>query len=274
MATKLPFMQFYPWDWERDMAHHPPEIQAWWLLVCGRLHQAVDRGSMTLSLNQWTGITRASKGKTRWFLEYLGREKIADVTWCHNRVTVESRRMVREENTRDGARLRKQRQREREKSHAHVTGYITEDIGQRTEDRGEIKQGSNEPYLSPELAALADEGNKPPPCPHKEIVALYHEILPELSRVLEWSEDRQGFLRKRWRDDPKRQSLDWWRGYFKYVRDSPWLMGDVERAMEKTFSGRFGVAGETDEFPKVIEGRYHERGGRKENPYAGIGKTA
>src|SRR5690606_7472588 len=67
--------------------------------------------------------------------------------------------------------------------------------------------------------------SKPGTCPHQEIIALYHEILPTLPGVREWTEKRQGYLRKRWSEKPERQSLDWWRLFFEYVGKSDFLMG-------------------------------------------------
>lgn len=66
---------------------------------------------------------------------------------------------------------------------------------------------------------------EPPPCPHAEIVELYHEILPELPHVRSWGKERQKYLRARWREDSERQTLDWWREYFATVRRSAFLMG-------------------------------------------------
>lgn len=59
--------------------------------------------------------------------------------------------------------------------------------------------------------------------PHQQIIDIYHEILPECRKVKIWSENRQKKLRSRWREDPKRQELDWWRVYFQNVRLCFWF---------------------------------------------------
>lgn len=69
------------------------------------------------------------------------------------------------------------------------------------------------------------QARKTPECPHERIIALYHEILPEMNPVKVWNETRQKLLRARWREDPARQNLDWWRDYFLLVRASDFLMG-------------------------------------------------
>lgn len=96
-------------------------------------------------------------------------------------------------------------------------------------------------------------------CPHTEIVALYHELLPSLTRVRDWTPERQAFLRKRWTEKTERQSLDWWRTFFEYVGRSDFLTGRK--------AGRGGEPFECDlewlvrpkNFVKVIEGKYENR---------------
>lgn len=99
-----------------------------------------------------------------------------------------------------------------------------------------------------------------PECPHAEIVALYHEILPELRRVRDWTPDRQAFLRARWREKPDRQDLGWWRRFFGYVRRCPWLMGEGNPADDREpFTADLEWLVRPKNFRKVIEGKYERR---------------
>lgn len=66
-------------------------------------------------------------------------------------------------------------------------------------------------------------------CPHQEIIDLYHEILPECSRVRKWTETRMKKLRARWREDTKYQNLEFWKSYFQNVRLCFWFTGDNDR---------------------------------------------
>jgi hypothetical protein len=67
-------------------------------------------------------------------------------------------------------------------------------------------------------------------------------------------------LRARWRENSDRQSLEWWRDYFAYVRECDFLMGRK--------NGRGGEPFECDlewlikprNLVKVIEGKYENRG--------------
>lgn len=88
-------------------------------------------------------------------------------------------------------------------------------------------------------------------CPHEDIVNLYHEILPELSKVKVWTDKRQGYLRTVWNGDKKRQSLEYWQGLFGYVKQSDFLMG---RSNE--FKADLEWIVKPANFIKIIEGKY------------------
>jgi hypothetical protein len=97
----------------------------------------------------------------------------------------------------------------------------------------------------------------PPRCPHQEIIALYHEVLPELRKVRVWDANREKLLRARWKSEQKRQSLDWWRGFFEYVRGCPFLMGLVDGCEGKApFQADLEWLVRPTNFNKVIEGKY------------------
>ena len=67
-----------------------------------------------------------------------------------------------------------------------------------------------------------------PPCPHLEIINLYHEILPELQGVIasRWKGSaRANNLQSRWREDERHQDLEFWKAYFLGIRKSDWHMG-------------------------------------------------
>ena len=119
--------------------------------------------------------------------------------------------------------------------------------------RGEDIKQENKKLMS--SATAAD------PCPHQKIIDLYHEILPVLPRVREWTPARQTLLRSRWKEKPERQSLDWWRDFFQYVAQSDFLCGRV--------AGRNGNAPWQSDLEwlvrpsnlvKVIEGKYENAG--------------
>lgn len=89
-------------------------------------------------------------------------------------------------------------------------------------------------------------------CPQQEIVALYHEVLPELPKVRIWNNDQQKSLRARWKENSERQSLEWWRSFFETIRGSPFLMGK-----ENGFQADLEWLIRPKNFAKIINGRYH-----------------
>jgi len=127
-------------------------------------------------------------------------------------------------------------------------------------------EGPPEPDPPPELPAKSSgPGRKarkgarprtPPPCPHEKIIELYHEVLPELPRVKVWNEYRRKLLQARWREDPDRQNLRWWREFFELVRRCPFLLGKIQTRDGNTFKADLEWLLRPRNFPKVIEGRY------------------
>lgn len=128
------------------------------------------------------------------------------------------------------------------------------------------KQESNqevETETSPDGDMDADEGGQEQKdllgarpatgCPHEAIIAAYHKELPNCPEVRGWSKKRQDHLRARWKEEPCRQSVEWWRGLFAWMKESDWLMGK---------SGSFLVSlpwliKSEENLLKVIEGTYH-----------------
>src|SRR5690606_37313514 len=77
-----------------------------------------------------------------------------------------------------------------------------------------------------------DQPKKIQNVPHLEIIALYHELLPMLPRVviLTWQgSSRERDLASRWKQHPVHQSLEFWRGFFRGVSRSAWHVGENER---------------------------------------------
>lgn len=97
-------------------------------------------------------------------------------------------------------------------------------------------------------------------CPHGEIIDLYHAALPTAPRIKAWTGRRQTNLRARWREDAKRQDLDYWRRFFAHVAASPFLTGKVSGQGGRPFFAGLDWLVMPENFAKVIEGRYHDRG--------------
>lgn len=93
-----------------------------------------------------------------------------------------------------------------------------------------------------------------PPCPVKRIIRAYHEVLPMLAAVRDFPEQSERMLRARWRSSADRQSVDWWRGFFEYVKGCPFLVGE-----KNDFQADLMWLVRPTNFAKVINGNYENR---------------
>ncbi|WP_175889765.1 MULTISPECIES: hypothetical protein [Burkholderia] len=134
------------------------------------------------------------------------------------------------------------------------------------EIRGEEKREKLNP-TNPTGLVVASEADdqsqdrqttKKPDCPHQEIIALYHDLLPTSPAIRDWTPTRAAHLRARWNEDAKRQNLDWWRRFFAYVAECGFLTGKVTSNGRKPFVASLEWLVKPDNFAKVREGRYHD----------------
>jgi len=116
------------------------------------------------------------------------------------------------------------------------------------------EEKAESPRHKPEDKIVIHGGNGAPPCPHKSIIDLYHKVLPELPEVRIWNETQKGYLRARWKEDKQRQSLEWWESYFKFIRESDFLMG-----RKSDFMADLEWLVRPKNFAKIANGRYHTR---------------
>lgn len=91
-------------------------------------------------------------------------------------------------------------------------------------------------------------------CPHQKIIALYHKILPELTNVVTWTKQRQGYLKTRWSEDISRQNSSYWTNLFYKIKESDFLMGRVN-----SFKADLEWIVRPTNFVKIIEGKYDNK---------------
>lgn len=105
--------------------------------------------------------------------------------------------------------------------------------------------------IPPELSTPKRES-----VPFKEIIDLYHELLPMLPRVEKITKTRQGFLRQRWAEDLP--TLDHWRRYFVYVAKSKFLTGKTQPTNGRApFRADLEWLCRPGNYAKVSEEKYH-----------------
>lgn len=96
-----------------------------------------------------------------------------------------------------------------------------------------------------------DKNNFVTICPHQKIIDAYHEKLPMLPRIKDWSDGRRAKLKTRWSENKDRQNIEWWNGLFEYISKSDFLTGkktDFKANLEWIVSPK--------NFIKIIEGHY------------------
>jgi len=123
--------------------------------------------------------------------------------------------------------------------------------------RDQGREGIKEDTSSEKPSALS------PPCPHEEIIDLYHEILPmgrQVRKNLWKGSAREKNLQARWREDKERQSTLWWGKFFHHIAQSPFLTGQVppRRPGDKPFEISLDWIVEKGNFIKIVEGKYDE----------------
>jgi uncharacterized protein YdaU (DUF1376 family) len=126
----------------------------------------------------------------------------------------------------------------------------------------ETRTNNQEPVITLPKGRESEAGL--PPCPHQKVVDLFHELLPELPRVLVWNKTREGYLRARWREkaveekwQTEEQGLEFFRKFFDYVRKSKFLMGKTHTPGKRTFECELEWLLRPTNWVKIIEGKYH-----------------
>lgn len=126
---------------------------------------------------------------------------------------------------------------------------------ERNRTTDEMRLDKSKPTTSNEVVVGNDVANS---CPHQEIIAIYHETLAVGTRIRVWNGTRMKHLQARWREDAKRQRLDWWKRFFEYVAESEFLTGRAPTAHGRDpFVVSLDWLVNPQNFAKVIEGRYN-----------------
>lgn len=119
----------------------------------------------------------------------------------------------------------------------------------------DIEQEQDISSLREDVISIADNITQ---CPHEKIIHLYHETLPMCPPVRVWNKTRRGYLKQRWKENQKHQTLDWWKQYFEHIKQSDFLIGkSAGREDKPPFLADLEWLVRPNNFAKVIEGKYH-----------------
>jgi hypothetical protein len=155
------------------------------------------------------------------------------------------------------ARVARHRAKKKEAAKQDGNVTVTPQIQNRTE--ADTEEPTN-PIGLVVASDAADQSSPPakPACQHEAILALYHELLPASPPIRDWTPARAAVLRTRWNEDPKRQSLDYWRRFFAYIAESPFLTGRKTGKDGRAFTPGLEWILKAENFAKIREGRYHQ----------------
>jgi hypothetical protein len=117
-------------------------------------------------------------------------------------------------------------------------------------------EGSVRARASPNRGQTTDRTSfkKIPPCPHKEVISLFHRCLPNNPRVENWTARNKAELALAWQADPARQSLDWWQDLFlRIVAPNRFLTGK-----KGGFAASLGWIVKPSVFGRILAGSYND----------------
>ena len=145
---KPPAFQFYPNDWTRDLEEHPLEIEGAWIRICCKLWYSDTQGELSKTLTQWSKILRISEDKTKELLDYIEAEKIGNVkrevsVSSNGRITIASRRMIKDDNKRKSNNIRQQRYYDKHKSNTNLTPTSQDSSSSSSSSKMSIKNRSS-----------------------------------------------------------------------------------------------------------------------------------
>lgn len=168
-----------------------------------------------------------------------------------------NRQFVSDADVSNASRQKRYRERKNdEKNNNNVTSNVTHNVTVTPLDTDtDTDTESDKPSKTDVLlvASDADDAQKKPDCPHQEIIALYHQILPACHRIVDWTPNRSKALKARWDENRKRQNLEYWKGLFEYIAKCPFLVGKVGN---KPFLASLDWICKAENFAKIREGRY------------------
>jgi hypothetical protein len=113
--------------------------------------------------------------------------------------------------------------------------------------------------IHPVVQKIVSKKKPVPDCPHEDIIRLWGEKLPTAIQPRTWTGARADALKARWREDPERQNLEWWAGFFEHLEKSDFLMGRTSGRDRGPFSITLDWLCEAKNFAKSLDGQYDNK---------------
>lgn len=190
------------------------------------------------------------------FIEDAITHKFCDIEVDKQRTFhISSRRLSRDVHKRRKWREDKRKQREKETYNNDVHQDVHQDVKQ-SPPLSPIPTPipTSKEVIGNDKSLPAEEVEKTPPCPQKKIIDLYHEILPIFPHIVEWDNTATIWLRTRWKSNPDYQTLDFWKSFFEYIKQSKFLIDGKDGWMPDL---RWFIRAQN--FTKIMNGNYHNK---------------
>ena len=263
---KRPAFQFYPADWQKDAELQSCSIAArgLWIEMMCICHQCEPYGHLAVNGSPLTaGKLARLVGETPALIKRLLAElRGAGVYSEAADGCVYSRRMVEDERIRniraDAGRLGGNPALVRNKVNQIPNDVDNQDSNQDLTPSSSSSSSSSETLLPANAGSVAV--TRRPDCPHEQIIELYQKHCPELPGIATWTPTRRAYLQARWKEDKRRQNLDWWERFFKYIHKSDWLCGRIKsRDGGKPFMADLEWIITLGNFVKILERKYENK---------------
>lgn len=200
--------------------------------------------------------------------------KMDDTGWCNERCNAEiakfgSRRVKAKESAQASVAARKAKS-QRTLNERSTTVELPEPEPEPELIHSLLSKASPRPKTE-ESDLLGDlpkgeEPYEPPACPHLEVLKAWAEVMPDLPQHLPemWKGTRADHLRARWRETAvlkhwttPAEGLAYFRKFFGWVRQSPFLMGKVAGKEGRAFDLELAWLVNPTNWAKSHEGKYH-----------------
>ncbi len=166
--NRAPAFQFYVKDWLSDpqLKLTSPETKGVWIDLICNMWQMEPRGIVTFALHEFCQLLNINEDCFMRFLSEAQKYGFANVTCngdvrnCNTEVTIENRRMARDDKVRMDTRLRVAKLRDKAKCNADVTLDTAKHV---TQNVTLMVSPLNVPPTSPSLSPSSKDKDTPPP---------------------------------------------------------------------------------------------------------------
>lgn len=230
-----------------------PEVLSVWAFVLEQASASEDRGSFSeIDAEAVDCLFGMDDGLTAAILDQMAvRGLLVD-----GAVANWQKRQPKRERESDGSTDRVRAYRERQRQQQPDFATDEHETPCNATERQETPRGEERRVEIEDMAKTAATVLPVDSCPHLAIIDLYHQLCPFGSQIREWTPARQQLLRTRWREKAQRQNLDWWQRFFEYVAGSDFLSGKATTPGRKPFQLGLEWLLKSENFVKVIEGKY------------------